>query len=161
SAQAHLHPAARHTGRPAMTDRGRRAWGTLVMLATVPLLAWIDPRDDGAVALSMRDSAAYLVAAPAPLARPPSSTAGDLRVPSGGRLYDVRGAPSVSVAVIDQVLSAYDSPLAGQGQSLYDLGVRYGIDPAFCLAFFVHESAAGTRGEAALTHSLGNIRATA
>lgn len=68
--------------------------------------------------------------------------------------------PTVSVAQIEQVLQAYGSPLAGSGQALYNLGVKYGIDPAFCLAFFVHESAAGTRGEAVLTHNLGNIRAT-
>jgi hypothetical protein len=43
---------------------------------------------------------------------------------------------------------------------LYDLGVQYGIDPAFAVAFFVVESAAGTRGVARTTHSLGNIRCT-
>jgi hypothetical protein len=72
--------------------------------------------------------------------------------------YSVRGGPTVSVALINQVLAAYGSPLAGQGQAIYDLGVQYGIDPAFCLAFFVQESDAGTRGEAALTHSVGNLR---
>jgi hypothetical protein len=70
----------------------------------------------------------------------------------------VRGRPTISAALINQVLAAYGSPLAGQGQALYDLGVKYGIDPAFCLAFFVQESAAGTRGEAVLTHSVGNLR---
>jgi hypothetical protein len=43
---------------------------------------------------------------------------------------------------------------------LYDLGVQYGIDPAFAVAFFVVESACGTRGVARTTHSLGNIRCT-
>jgi hypothetical protein len=43
---------------------------------------------------------------------------------------------------------------------LYDLGVQYGIDPAYALSFFVVESAAGTRGVARTTHSLGNIRCT-
>lgn len=74
--------------------------------------------------------------------------------------FDVRGTPTVSAALIDQVLAAYGSPMAGEGKDLYALGVKYGIDPAFCLAFFVHESAAGTRGEAKITHNLGNIRAT-
>jgi hypothetical protein len=46
------------------------------------------------------------------------------------------------------------------GAVLYDLGVHYGIDPAFAVAFFVVESAAGTRGVARTTHSLGNIRCT-
>ena len=48
----------------------------------------------------------------------------------------------------------------GKGQTLYDLGVRYGIDPAYALAFFVHESGCGTRGVARFTKSLGNIRWT-
>ncbi|HWE63239.1 MAG TPA: hypothetical protein VHB98_16105 [Chloroflexota bacterium] len=72
--------------------------------------------------------------------------------------YGVRGTPTISVALINQVLAAYGSPLAGQGQALYDLGIEYGIDPAYCLAFFVQESDAGTRGEAVLTHSVGNLR---
>ena len=42
----------------------------------------------------------------------------------------------------------------------YDLGVHYGIDPAYALGFFVVESACGTRGVARTTHSLGNIRCT-
>ncbi len=58
------------------------------------------------------------------------------------------------------MLAKYGSPAEGQGQVLYDLGVKYGIDPAYGLAFFVHESACGTRGVARFTHSLGNIRWT-
>jgi hypothetical protein len=80
--------------------------------------------------------------------------------PQAADRFDVRGQPSISTALIDQVLAAYGSPMAGDGRALYDLGLKYGIDPAFCLAFFVHESAAGTKGEAVLTHNLGNIRAT-
>lgn len=75
--------------------------------------------------------------------------------------FDVRGRPTISVAGIEQVLQDYNSPMAGHGQAIYDLGLKYGLDPAFCLAFFIHESAAGTRGEAVLTHSVGNIRAVA
>ena len=44
---------------------------------------------------------------------------------------------------------------------LYDDGVKYNIDPAFALAFFMQESTFGTQGVAQVTHSLGNIRATA
>ena len=87
---------------------------------------------------------------------PPGSASQPALAPIGD--YAVRGTPTVSVAVMNQVLAAYRSPLAGQGQALYDLGVKYGIDPAFCLAFFVQESDAGTRGEAVLTHSVGNLR---
>lgn len=95
----------------------------------------------------------------APLRAPASPQVAPHPAPLTQR-FDVRGAPSVSVALIDQVLASYGSPMAGEGKALYNLGRTYGIDPAFCLAFFIHESAAGTRGEAVLTHNLGNIRST-
>jgi hypothetical protein len=72
--------------------------------------------------------------------------------------YSVLGQPSISVNFINQVLAAYHSPAVGKGQALYDLGVQYGIDPAFALAFFMHESSFGTKGEAANSLSLGNLR---
>jgi hypothetical protein len=74
--------------------------------------------------------------------------------------YSVIGAPSTSVKQIEAVLQQYGSPAAGLGQKLYDLGVQYGIDPAYALAFFVHESSCGTQGVARFTRSLGNIRWT-
>jgi hypothetical protein len=72
--------------------------------------------------------------------------------------YSVLGQPTISADFINHVLSAYNSPAAGKGQALYDLGKQYGIDPAFALAFFQHESTFGTQGEARTTHSLGNLR---
>jgi hypothetical protein len=72
--------------------------------------------------------------------------------------YTVLGKPSLTVDFINQVLSAYRSPAANKGQALYDFGVQYGIDPAFALAFFMHESSFGTQGEATKSLSLGNIR---
>lgn len=75
--------------------------------------------------------------------------------------YDLEGPPTVSVRQIEAVLAQYGSPAAGSGQKLYDLGLRYGINPAFALAFFVHESGGGTKGVARFTKSLGNIRWTA
>lgn len=72
--------------------------------------------------------------------------------------YSVLGKPTVSVALINEVLASYHSPTAGMGQSLYDLGVKYGIDPVYALAFFMHESLFGTTGEARATLSLGNER---
>ncbi len=74
--------------------------------------------------------------------------------------YAVVGKPSVSAEFINRVLALYDSPAAGKGQALYDDGVKYGIDPVYALAFFMHESRYGTTGVATVTHSLGNIRAT-
>ncbi len=69
--------------------------------------------------------------------------------------------PTITPAGIDVVLRQYNSPAAGSGQAFYDLGVRYGINPAYALAFFIHESSAGTQGVAAATKSIGNIRCTA
>jgi len=77
------------------------------------------------------------------------------------RAYSVLGKPSISADFINQVLDNYHSPARGKGQVLYDYGVKYGIDPVYALAFFMHESAFGTTGVAAVTHSLGNIRTTA
>ena len=74
--------------------------------------------------------------------------------------HDITGGPSVSVGLIESVLAQYGSPAVGHGQSLYDLGLKYGVNPAYALAFFVHESGCGTKGVARFTHSIGNIRWT-
>jgi hypothetical protein len=77
-------------------------------------------------------------------------------VPASG--YSVLGSPSISAGMINQVLDHYHSPAAGQGQALYDLGVKYGVDPAFPLGFFMNESTFGTQGMAVSTLALGNER---
>lgn len=81
---------------------------------------------------------------------------------SGDR--SVLGQPSISAAQIDAVLSQYGSPASGTGELFYAKGVEYGIDPAYALAFFIHESSAGTAGQWAglkpdgsTTHNVGNI----
>jgi hypothetical protein len=74
--------------------------------------------------------------------------------------YDVIGPPTLSIEQIEKVLAMYGSPAVGLGQKLYDLGVKYGINPAYALAFFVHESGCGTKGVARFSKSLGNIRWT-
>ncbi len=79
-------------------------------------------------------------------------------IPTQTGPYSVLHNPTISAAFINQVLASYNSPAAGKGQALYDLGVKYGIDPAFALAFFMHESTFGTAGEARTTLSLGNLR---
>lgn len=74
--------------------------------------------------------------------------------------FDVRHTPSITAAKIREVLQSYNSPAAGSAEAMYRLGIEYGIDPAFCLAFFIHESTAGTQGVARVTKSVGNIRVT-
>ncbi len=74
--------------------------------------------------------------------------------------YNLVASPSVSAATIDRVLAQYGSPAQGSGAQFYDLGAQYGIDPAYALAFYIHESSAGTKGVARFTHGIGNIRVT-
>lgn len=85
--------------------------------------------------------------------------------------YSLIAPPSVTPAQIDQILDAYRSPATGTGQIFYDLGLEYGIDPAFAVAFFIHESGAGTNPRwdgmkqfdasdprrSTTTHNIGNI----
>jgi hypothetical protein len=113
---------------------------------------------------------------PAPAATPtpapyppqgPASNKGDGGAPppataavAPGETWDVRHAPSVDVATIRRVLQGYGSPAVGAAEAMYALGLEYGIDPAFCLAFFINESTAGTAGVARVTKSVGNIRTT-
>jgi hypothetical protein len=74
--------------------------------------------------------------------------------------YSLLRGPTIAPTKINAILRQYNSPAVGFGQSMYDLGVRYGIDPAYALAFFIHESSAGTQGVATATRSIGNIRCT-
>ncbi len=70
----------------------------------------------------------------------------------------IEGKPSLSAVFVDKVLLGAHSKATGTGQALYDLSVKYGIDDAYALAFFQHESTFGTGGVARATLSLGNIR---
>ena len=72
--------------------------------------------------------------------------------------YSVVGPNSLSVAFMNQVLAYYHSPAAGKAQALWDDGVKYGLDSAYALAFFMHESSFGTTGVARVTLSLSNMR---
>jgi hypothetical protein len=78
--------------------------------------------------------------------------------------HSVLGTPSISAAAIDAILAKYGSPAAGTGQTWVALGQHYGIDPAYAVAFFIHESSAGTnpgwagiKSDGSTTHNVGNI----
>jgi hypothetical protein len=117
--------------------------------AVTPAPGPVQPRQETVIDVTTAPQAAPAQQAPRPAAAP------------SGRKYELLGAPSVSVGMIESVLKQYGSEAVGRGQAIYDLGVRYGIDPAYALAFFVHESGCGTKGVARFTHSIGNIRWTA
>jgi len=89
----------------------------------------------------------------------PATPAGSL-APGVVSSSSILGRPSLSVAFVNRVLSAYHSPAAGLGSVLYADSLTYGIDDAYPLAFFLHESSMGNAGMATSTHSLGNIRCT-
>lgn len=78
--------------------------------------------------------------------------------PSTSASDSIMRPPSISAQFIDALLCKYSSPACGKGQALYTIGSQYGVDPAYALAFFWHESGLGTRGEARATLSLGNLR---
>ncbi len=139
---------------------------------TTGLTAWLVQHGAGRRALAVLASFALLIALLACLLsallaertvdrmlHPPTPTL--VPTPDITRLGagPVVGAPSVDVALIRRVLQRYNSPAIDEAQALYDLGVARGIDPAYCLAFFIVESAAGTQGVARTTYSVGNIRA--
>ncbi len=69
----------------------------------------------------------------------------------------VVGSPTLSAAKIDQILSNAGSPAVGTGQTFYNDSLTYGIDDAYALAWFHHESSYGTSGAATQTLSIGNI----
>jgi hypothetical protein len=79
--------------------------------------------------------------------------------------HSVVGPPTIDARGVEAVLAQYNSPaLDAGGQVWIDKGLKYGIDPAYALAFFIHESTAGTNpGWAGLkpgggsTHNVGNI----
>ena len=98
--------------------------------------------------------------APAPASAQGAGLSGSFGAVAAGGEGSILGAPTISAAKIDAVLASYNSPATGTGQVMYDLGLKYGIDPAYCLAFFIHESTAGTAGVATVTKSIGNIRVT-
>lgn len=72
----------------------------------------------------------------------------------------VLGSPSLSAQQIDRILSNAGSPAVGTGQTFYNDSVQYGINDAYALAFFHHESGFGTNGAATQTLSMGNINCT-
>lgn len=92
---------------------------------------------------------------PLPFIAPAPNPVGDYRLAS---------APSLAAEDIDAILLSYGSPAYGTGQIWVDMGRSYNIDPAFALAFFIHESTAGShpgwaghKPNGGTTHNVGNI----
>lgn len=103
---------------------------------------------------------AALAQAMTPPPTSPSSIMLSVARPVPSSSHRIVGPPTVTAAFIDRVLAHAHSPAVGLGTVMYTLGVKYGIDPVYPLAFFHHESGYGEQGMAATTHSIGNIRCT-
>jgi cell wall-associated NlpC family hydrolase len=76
--------------------------------------------------------------------------------------WAVAGPASLDAEAIDAILAANGSPAAGQGAAFAAMGARYGIDPAYALAFFAYESTFGrdpfhTLADGSHSHNIGNI----
>ncbi len=110
-------------------------------------------------ALSYMGNMSHVPSSSLALSAAPTGSSG-AAAPVGSSLSSILGPPSLSVAFVNRVLSAYHSPAAGLGSVLYQDSLTSGIDDAYPLAFFLHESSMGNAGVAAMTHSLGNIRCT-
>jgi hypothetical protein len=96
---------------------------------------------------------AVAVAQAMPIIAQPAQPA---QLPSSGT--SVVGGPSLSAAFINQTLTNAGSPAAGQGDVFYSMSIKYGIDDAWALAFYQHESTFGLKGEARSSLSIGNLR---
>ncbi len=72
--------------------------------------------------------------------------------------------PQLDAAQLDAILSSYGSPATGTGAAWIAEARRTGINSEIAVAFFVHESTAGTaqgwagwKGDGSSTHNVGNI----
>jgi hypothetical protein len=86
------------------------------------------------------------------------------RLPTPPGQNSVVGPPSIDANAIEAILASYGSPAAGTGATWVALGREFGIDPAYAVAFFIHESSAGTaagwagnKPDGTTTHNVGNI----
>jgi hypothetical protein len=143
------------------TDRWRALAGAVLGLIALTCACWpgsAAPQGHWRVLGAAAGAQAAGVPASAPPSTPQTGDRPAIAPPSADHRLD--RPPSLSATQIDAILAEYHSPATGRGSVFYDLGVQYGIDPAYALGFFVVESACGTRGVARTTHSLGNIRCT-
>jgi hypothetical protein len=131
-------------------------WIAVVLIAIVTLTSigfahgWLPPHLNG-------QRHAQLSTSYKPSTPPPCVVR---RIACTGPTETMDGLPSLSAATILSVLQSYRSPAANAGfaNALYDLGFKYGVNPAYALAFFIEESSCGTQGIAATTLAIGNIR---
>ena len=67
----------------------------------------------------------------------------------------VTGRPTISLATVRRIVAG--SPLAPYAGTIYRLGQARGINPAFALAIWAHESSLGRTGASRRNHNPGNL----
>lgn len=76
------------------------------------------------------------------------------------RRTSVGGPPSITLEEMKNILKSYNSPALPEAQPIYELGVKYGIDPMMLLIFFAKESTMGQFGSSRPNKNIGNIVCT-
>lgn len=146
----------------------RRSGALIALLVVCVLLALaLAPRFLGAAAPTHL-SASLPTPTPVPTARaaraaalvvhhvPPRPVA-PLPVASDVGVMRLAASPSVDAAVVNAVLRREGSSLAGEGEAIVAAGRRWGIDPAYLLAFVCYFDVPNALPLAA--HNVGHIRA--
>jgi hypothetical protein len=82
----------------------------------------------------------------------PASQSGSFSPPGD---YTVTAQNELSPAQIDRLLVLNHSPAQGDGQVIYDLGVKYGIDDIYFPAWFLKETSMGKSGVASVFNPTG------
>lgn len=180
--------SARHTGYPPSTAVDpRRATARAVALPQ-PSLSRItgtfSPQYMGLLAVALTSilvifmlvrpnalpTMSTMVAARAPAANSLSAAAVPVEggllplMPTPDGQHTLLGRSSLTPEQIDAVLAEYGSPAQGTGRVWVEIGNRFNLNAAYALAFFVHESGAGTaqnwaglKPDGSTTHNVGNI----
>jgi len=72
--------------------------------------------------------------------------------------FPILSSPTISKSTFVRILHQNHSPAAADAEKAWAKIVAYGVDPAFELAMFRHESSYGTKGAAVSRRNWGNLR---
>lgn len=72
--------------------------------------------------------------------------------------YTIAGKPTITPNVLRLALEHRHSPVQPEYLEIVQICLRWGVNPAVALGFFVNESSAGTAGAAVATLNWGNLR---
>jgi hypothetical protein len=136
--------------------------------------AWAGVKSIYRALVALGDAAGVGRTLPTPQPAPPMPGATSRKVPGGSGAvtdYKVMGPSTISLRVFRDALIHRVSPAVVDMENkhistdladeLYEIATAWGVNPAVALAFFVHESSAGTQGVAKTTKNWGNLRSGA